>query len=396
MDLHTAEKKRTDRPSSSERIRILHILDKLSKDGCKIHGPARQLLYRLPYYDSNSLDVMVVSMKNEVEVNKLFRDKGIKAILLDRKKFDLFVMLDLWRIIRKWKPSLIHLHGYASWNFGRILGCMMGTPIVIQEHFIDSRIPLYQETVDWCLRGVRGSALAVSEAVKEFMVNKRHVKDDIKVILNSVPFDKYCKPDEKEVQNICRQYGLSPDVKVVGIVGRLGEGKGHKYFLEAARKVLDQLSGVAFFIVGEGPFEDDLRNRVKEMGLNGHVFFTGYQKEVLKYFALFDVSVIASVSEGFPGVGIESFLSGTPLVCTDLPGVRGIYEHNKNVLIIPLRDPDAMASAIMNILKDKKIADKLVRNGKSIAERCSTDKIAEAYTDYYKSIISREKAVHLK
>jgi glycosyltransferase involved in cell wall biosynthesis len=334
---------------------------------------------------------MVCGLRRDDSARELFINNGITTVCLNRKKIDPLVLFDIYRIVKEWKPTLLHLHGYASWNFGRIIGKIMGTFLVIQEHFIDERIPKYQQVIDWFLSGIHDKAIAVSDAVKEFMIIKRHVKGDIEIIWNGVPIDSYRKPDSQDLQGLKQKYGLSPDIKIVGIVGRLGKGKGLEYFLQAANIVVEQYKEVVFFVVGEGPLEEDLKKQTENLGLNDKVIFTGYQTEALKYLALFDVSVIASVSEGFPGVGIESFLSETPLVCTDLPGIRGVYEHDKNVLLAPPRDPHAIAEGVIRILTHPDLARKLAKNGLSVAGLCSINKIAKRYTNSYESIIERKQ-----
>jgi len=372
-------------------IRIMHIMDKLSKDGSKIHGPARQMLYRLPYYDSNRYNVMICSLRGEDEASRLLRNNGVTVECLSRHKFNPFSIIDLYKIIRSWRPSLLHLHGYASWNFGRILAKLLGVPVVVQEHFIDGTMPLYQKAIDWSLKNVHHKAIAVSEAVKKFMIDERSVRGDIDIVWNGVPIDNFIKINRQDLQRLKQEYGISDDVKIVGIVGRLGGGKGHKYFLDAAKSVLTHYKDVMFLVVGEGPLSDRLKDQTKRLGLKGNVIFTGYQERVFNYLSLLDVSVIASVSEGFPGVGLESFLVGTPLVCTDLPGIQGIYEHNKNVLLVPARDAEALAGAISKILKTPDLADKLAKNGMQVANLCSMKEIAKKYIDCYESLLEVKK-----
>ncbi len=376
-----------------EKIKILHIIDKLSVDGSKIAGPAQQLLYRIPCYDRARYEVMVCGLRSDDSAKELFVKQGITIVCLNRKKIDPLALADIYRIVKEWKPTLLHLHGYASWNFGRIIGKIMGIFLVIQEHFVDERIPKYQQVIDWFLSGIHDKAIAVSDAVKEFMINKRYVKGDIEIIWNGVPIDSYRKPHNQDLQDLRREYGLSTDIKIVGIVGRLGKGKGLEYFLHAAKIVIEQFKEVVFFVVGGGPLEKDLKKQTENLGLNEKVIFTGYQTDALKYLALFDVSVIASVSEGFPGVGIESFLSETPLVCTDLPGIRGVYEHNKNALLVPPRDPNAIADGVLRILTHPDLGCKLAKNGLSVAGLCSINKIAKRYTNSYESIIEMKQIV---
>lgn len=367
-----------------DKVKILHILDKLSVDGSKIHGPARQIATRADLYDPMRYELLVCSLRTEDACADFLKTKGLKVICLGRNKFDPLALLDIFRIIRRWKPSLLHVHGYASWNFGRVAGKLMHLPVIVQEHFVDEKMPGYQRAADWCLKGSHGKALAVSNSVKRFMIKDRYVREtDIEVIWNGISLDDFIRSSPLDVKALRKLLSISPNATVVGIVGRLAEEKGHKYFLRAAKQISQHMGHVVFIIVGEGPLGQDLRRLARQLGIYEQVFFVGYQEDVFAYLSLFDVSVVASLSEGFCSVVIESFAAGTPVIITDLPSFRGIYKHHKNVLMVPPCDSDAMAAAIMHVLEHHEVAAELIRNGKKALSQFRMEDIAGKYIRVY-------------
>jgi glycosyltransferase involved in cell wall biosynthesis len=371
------------------KIKILHVIDKLSVDGSKIHGPARQISYRVPYYDANRFEVLICNLKNEDACSEYLRKKGLEVLCLNRSKFNPLIIHDLYRLIMQRKFSLIHVHGYASWNFGRIVARLTRVPIILQEHFVDEKMPFYQKFADYCLKGLNGRGLAVSDSVKDFMVNDRSMRgSDIQIIWNGIPVDEFNSKKSEDVRALKAKIGILQNTKVVGIVGRLAEMKGHEYFLRAAKQISQNIEKVVFIIVGEGPLRNYLENLAENLGIEDKAFFVGYQEDVLTYLSLFDVNVIASVfGEGFCSVGIESFAAGTPVVITDLACFKGIYVDQNNVLMVPSKNVDALAKATLDILNNPEISIKLARNAKQALSAFNITDIASKYEKFYEETL---------
>lgn len=369
-------------------IRILHIMDKVSVDGSKIHGPARQLAYRIPYYDSERFNVMLCNLRKEDPACGILRESGLEVVSLDKGKFDPFTLFDILRIIRDWKPSVLHLHGYASFNFGRVAGRIKGIPIVIQEHFVDERLPGYQRFIDLLLHNIYDKPLAVSHAVRRFMSQKRYICDeDIEVIGNGVPMDRVKKSTDEDIQTLKKELGIDEGMRVVGTVGRLAEMKGQKYFLRAAHHILSIRNDVRFVVVGDGPLAEGLRKEAETLGISDQVIFTGYRQDAVSFLSLCDVAVVSSVfGEGFCAVGIEVFAVQTPLVITDLPCFEDLYHDRQNVLMVPPRDVNAMASAVMELLENKDEARRLIEGGNKTLESYNMAHIAQQYVRLYEDL----------
>lgn len=379
----------TSRDVTSQLV-IMHIMDKLSVDGSKIHGPARQILYRLPYYDPNRYRVIMVNLRHEDTAATALQQSGIEVISLGRHKLDPRALWDIVRLIQMRRPSVLHLHGYAAWTFGRVAGQLSRLPVVIQEHMVAQKVPLIQQIPDWLLRNKQSTVLAVSSGVREFIVKRRYVQSDIEVILNGVPVDDYTAPLPAEVSALRENYRISRDARVVGIVGRLAEMKGHRYLLEAMATVCREIPETLLMIVGEGPLRESLAERAERLDLTERVLFTGYQSEIMAFLSLFDVAVVPSIfGEGFPGVSVEAFLAGTPLVIADLPNYgEGFFQHERNALLVPPANADALSKAILRLLNEPATAQTLVAGGRHCIQQCNTRAIAERYLRIYEELVA--------
>jgi len=187
--------------------------------------------------------------------------------------------------------------------------------------------------------------------------------------------------------------GLAPEARVVGIVGRLAQMKGHAHFLRAARLIAQRVSPAAFLVIGEGPLAASLKEQVRALGLAELVRFLGYQAEIVTHLAACDVSVIASIyGEGFCSVGLESFLARTPVVMTKIAWVEGIYEHRRNALIVPPGDARAIAEAVVELLTHPELAETLVRNGEETVRACGIGPTADRYLACYEAALRTAQA----
>jgi len=295
-------------------IRILHIMDKISADGSRIHGPARQIAYRVPFYPSGRFKVMLLNLRGEDAACDVLRQVGVEVVSLNKGKYDLSAVFDVLRVIREWRPSVLHLHGYASFNFGRLAGRIRHVPVVIQEHYVDEKMPFYQHAIDWLMRNWQAKALAVSKPVADFMIADRYIPaGQMEVLINGLPVDRVVRSTPEDRLSLRRKLGIPDGAVVIGTAGRLAEMKGHHYFLLAARLILEKMPGAWFIVVGEGPCAGALRAQAEELGIEKHVVFTGYQENVAPYLSLMDIGVVASVfNEGFNTVGVE-------MLAVDLP-----------------------------------------------------------------------------
>jgi L-malate glycosyltransferase len=376
-------------PSAAGPPRILHVMDKLSVGGSKIAGPARLVAYYAPQLSRGQCEVLLCSLRQDDSAKDFLTRVGVNVVCLDRGKYDLRALGDLQRLASRWRPSLLHLHGYASWTFGRVIGRQRGIPVVLQEHFVDDRVPLVQRAADWALRRRQQYAIAVSGPVKDFMIERRYLADTpVEVIWNAVPVEAIRRAGARsDPAQLRKSLGIPAGAPVVGIVGRLAEEKGHEYFLDIGARVASVRPDVHFVIVGEGPRRDLIEAHAARVGLAGRTHFAGHQDDVVPWLRLFSVSLMTSRREGFPAVPLESLAAGTPMVMTDLDVFRGVYTHEHDVLKIPLGNPETAASAVLRLLEDAGLVARLAENASQLLDACSVKTIVPKYAKIYRDLL---------
>jgi glycosyltransferase involved in cell wall biosynthesis len=211
--------------------------------------------------------------------------------------------------------------------------------------------------------------IVVSNALKTKLILKRKIPmEKISVIYNGVELDKY-SPEQSDSNGLRRSLGIEKDCIVVGSIGRLVYQKGYQYFIKAAEILYGEKNKIRFIIVGDGPEKENLKSLVKASGLSETFMFTGQRFDIPQLLAMYDIFVLPSVLEGLPRVVIEAMAMEKPIVATDINGVREQLIHDRTGLIVPPRDPEALARAIIHLINDKKKANNLGRKARKSAKK---------------------------
>ena len=349
--------------NANNKIRVLQVMDKCAIRGSPIHGVSRLLLTWWPEFQHSDTDLMLCVLRGEngcVDFNKA----GIAVEDLNRGKLNPLTIIDLLKIIKRDQINILHCHGYGATTFGRIAGFLSGTPVIVHEHMVDKNIPIYQKLADRLLSRFTAKGVAISKAVKAFMMGPRAIPEKrMQIISNCVP-NQYCiQFNEQQKDAAARRYGIPKEKAIVGIVGRLDPVKGHKDFLCAAAKVLTVFPETCFVIVGDGELRLQLDQLVHELGITDDVMFLGHCQDVLEIISLFDLLVACSLSEGFSLAIAEAMAQGKPVVATEVGGIPEIVEDGKHGVLVPANMPGKLAEAIIAVLNDESLRERLGANG---------------------------------
>lgn len=166
---------------------------------------------------------------------------------------------------------------------------------------------------------------------------------------------------------------LGVDGPTFAFAGRLTAQKS----LETALEALARVPEATLLIAGEGDRLEALRARASELGLNGRVRFLGPQPRdrVLELFRAADAAVLSSAWENFPHTVVEALAAGTPVIATDVGGVREAVEDERNGLVVPAGDVDALAAALRRYLADGELRARLQSEARPSVERFSPDAV---------------------
>lgn len=211
----------------------------------------------------------------------------------------------------------------------------------------------FSQVMGWSKLVIVPSKVIGWHMAEDFKVLPRHIR----CIPRSVDLERF-RINEKVNRN-------NASCTIV-IVGRLTPLKGHTFFLQAMAKVIRTIPYAKIWIVGDAPpqkasYKQELELLVRRLGIGSHVEFLGNRRDIPEILVKSDILVLSTVTqEAFGRVILEAQASGVPVVATNVGGVIDIIDDGKTGLLVPPKDTDAMANAVIRLHNDRALVDELV------------------------------------
>ena len=366
-------------------IKVIHVLSDM-----KIGGAGSWLLNLLGAIDKEKFEIKVVLPQGSMLADKI-KNLGFEVIAVDGikdKSYDARAVNLLYYIFRAEKPDIVHTHASLS---ARLAAKRAGARIINTKHCIDSRITGIRRFAGALINDrYSDGIIAVSEAVKRNIAENGVPDDKISVIYGGINPVKVL--DDKEKSLARGKWGIGEEEVVVGIVARLAEVKGHKYFIDAAEIISRDNDNVRFFIAGIGPKEEELKELIKQKGLTDKVVFTGFVDEIYEIFNIIDINVISSLSEALCLSLIEGMSVGKPSVAADTGGIPEVVKDGYNGFLVPPGDAERLADAILKLIHDPELRKTMGDRGREIMEKSFTAEImAEKIEELYESVARKNR-----
>ncbi len=362
-----------------------------------IGGAGKCLITLLKNFDYEKFDVKVILppkslLKPEIDAlgTEVIEVEGIADKSLDFK-----AIKELKQVFEKEKPDLVHTHASMS---ARIAAKRAGAKVVYTRHSV---FPQSKKLTTFPGKQINGlinnyysdSIIAVAEAAKDNLTETGISEKKIKVILNGVDGLKAVSDDEKSL--IRRRFGVNDGEKVVSIVARLEDIKGHDYFIEAAKMLKDEGVNAKFFIAGTGSYEEHLKEKVKDLGLNSTVIFTGFITDVDKLMSITDIQANASYGTEATSLALlEGMSIGVPAVVSDFGGNPGVIKDGENGFVVAKQNSAALKNGLQKLLEDKDLYQKMSQRSKEIFNATFTSRIMTKNTeDIYTETLGKGRKI---
>jgi glycosyltransferase involved in cell wall biosynthesis len=338
----------------TRKLNVLQVCDHLGWEGSRMHGVKRLFAWMIPRFDPDRYNVSLVSLRKKDLSEETLDSYGVDITYLHKSKFDPATLPALLKVIDRKQIDILHLHGYGATTFGRIAGGMRRIPAILHEHANLTDTPWFQKVADTCLEPLTDIAIAVSASTAEFVIKARKVSPEkVKIVYLGVPLEEFSRPrTDEEIRAARAELGIAPDDFAAGTVTRLHDSKGNAYLLEAARLVLNARPRAKFYLVGEGPLREPLEQEARALGLGDRVVFVGFARDVARVVSAFDLSVFPSLWEGTPLTVFEALAMGQPIVATDADGLLDVLAHDRDALIVPKRNAEALARAMVQMIDE--------------------------------------------
>lgn len=368
-------------------VAVIHLCDKFGVSGSSIHGVTRLFSWWLPRYDAARFDVALVGLKKPEPASRLLESQGVPVTHLGRSAFDPRLLADIVSLVRRRGVRILHVHGYAASDFGRLAARLTGARLVLHEHFADPAMPGYQAWADRALAAWTDRAIAVSGSTRDFLVRERFVPEArVRVIWNGAPLQEFAPVSRERSLRIRSELGLPPGELVIGSIGRLNEQKGHRHLLDAAALILNERNA-RLLIAGDGDLLQPLREQAQRLGIGARVVFAGHRSDVPDLLGAIDVFCISSLYEGTPLTLFEAMAARKAVVSTSVDGCREVLEDGRTGLLVPARDPRALAAALARVLDDEPLRLRLAESALSASRRYDVDACVRQIQDLYEELL---------
>jgi glycosyltransferase involved in cell wall biosynthesis len=305
---------------------------------------------------------------------------------------DLVTLWKVYRLIRQFKPDVVHTHTAKAGFVGRLAAWLAGVPVIVHTyhgHVFHGYFSPARTRFFLLLERLTGrtstAVLTLTDALRDELADTYRVapRRKFRVIPLGLDLDAYARTPRKN--GLFRaEWGIPADAPLVGIVGRLVPIKNHALFLQAMAAVREAVPDVRMVIIGDGETRAAVEAQVDTLGLRDAVIFTGWQQDLAPAYADMDALVISSDNEGTPTAVIQALAGGCPVVCTAVGGIPDLLDDGTLGTLVPPGDAPALADAIRATLEaPPDTADAQA----AMLSRYSVDRLAADIADLYRELI---------
>ena len=362
-------------------------------------GGPRHIYSLLEKMDRKEWDIMVCTHKDGSYWDKLIA-LGITPYDLVLRRLAFLTFFELFKILRKEKPDLIHTHGKGPGVYGRLLGWILGIPVVHTFHGFQYKLlpvlnKLFYLLVENILTLLTKHHIFVGKGEKGKAKILSFLNDsNSSVINNGVDLNSF--ENLSPADDAFAELGLgdSEKIKVFGTLSRVSPEKGIITLLEGFGEAKKIAPHIRLIIVGDCPEEHEeyiktVRQYIHENRLDGTVKILGSRKNALGFLKCIDFYVSPSLSKGLPYNILESLAVGNPIVATDIPGNNDIIRKSVEGVLIPANSARSLAHGLLTLLEmGTEECKAMVQNGKArIRDQFSVSQMTEKTFSLYKKVL---------
>lgn len=384
-------------------IKIVRIITRLNVGGPAINAILLTAGLRASGYDT----VLVRGREHPTEGNMddLTQAHGVTPVLIPELQRspnpsrDLVALKKIYGLIRREKPTIVHTHTAKAGTLGRLAARLAGVPIVVHTfhgHVLTGyfgRLRSWSYTVtERILARVTNRIVTVGDRVKEDLAELGVApREKIRVIRLGLELSSLLECDQHRGR-LRRELGYGSEHLLVGIVARLVPIKAHDDFLRAAVIVRGSEPRARFIVVGDGERRRELEALAREVGLGDVTRFLGIRKDTDFIYSDLDLVALTSLNEGLPISIIEAMAAGKAVVATEVGSVAELVFHGETGLVVPPRDPEAQARAILTLLENPDLRRRMGAKGRLDVGQFTVEPLLANTAGLYTEIL-REKGL---
>jgi glycosyltransferase involved in cell wall biosynthesis len=337
------------------KIKILYITTSLG-----LGGAEKLLLSHVKNLDKTKYELYVCCLREKPddlmpEISNYAQVTNLKI----KNKFNPLAIFYIFKLIQKIQPNIIHTHLFQPRVYTTLAHIFSNQAILItQKHsIVNPRKHHIFILLEMASIFLNKKVIAISQSVKKSLTKYEFIpKNKIFVLPNCIDYKKFNK--------VATPRNISKNEKIViGTVGRLEKEKGINFLLLSMNSILTKFPNVKLEIVGDGSAATELKKLSEKLNISNSVFFFGKFVDVIPFYSRMDIFVLPSILEGFGIVLLEAMAAGIPVVATNVNGIKEVVVHKDSGLLVPPKNPKAIADSVSSIIDDPELAENLASEG---------------------------------
>ena len=341
--------------------------------------------------DKNRFNVIFIYLSGHGVGKNLIEDAGYEVFYLSNieliNAFRFSILLKLVRILKNHKVDVLHCHVHKPTVYGVMAARLAGTPVVLSHvHGLGRSGNFRRKLTNFLLSQKCSRIISVANSVKEDVLrnNWRMPAEKVAVLENSVDYARFAdvSVDKTETR---RMLGISPDAFVFGTVGRLAPTKGLSFLIEAFSRAKEEISSARLVLLGNGPSRAELEQQASRTSCRDSIHFLGHRDNIEQLYRAMDTFVLSSVAEGMPRAILEAMAAGVPCIATQVGGIPEIINSPDVGLLVPPRDPQALAQAMLKLAhtSDERLEEYARKSTNRIRRFYSHEVVKEKLSNLY-------------
>lgn len=294
---------------------------------------------------------------------------------------DLIAVWNMFRIIKKNSYDVVNTHSGHDSLLGGLAGRLAKKPLVVRTRHLALAITSLA-TYKW----IPHKVVTVSKWVEDYLISVGVSPENVKTIYTGIE-----AAPKIENPSLRKELNLADDDILAVTVAILRYEKGHKNLIDAAIPLFEKYPKLHFIFAGDGPIFEELKNYISELNLTERIHLLGLRKDIPNVLQSCDFFALATWQEALGTSFIEAMNSGLAVIGTAVDGVPEVIQNEKNGILVPSKNPDALRNALERLIVDANLRKQMGKVGKEITQtKFSVTKMAEEMESFYiKSIQER-------
>lgn len=397
--------------------KILRIINRFN-----LGGPTYNAAYLTKYISSNFETLLVGGVKEEAEGSSeyIVRNLGIEPIVIPEMRRslnpsnDLVTYRKINKIIKTFKPDIVHTHASKAGTVGRLAAIRNKVPVIVHtfhghvfHSYFNSKKTNFFINIEQGLANKCTKIIAISEKQKDELANiyKIAKPDKFEVIPLGFDLQRFQKNNNLYRAKFREKYSINDNEIAIGIIGRIAEVKNHKLFINSINNIYKNTNKkIRAFIIGDGELKDNLITLCKKLKLDFYdvnknspfkkatITFTSWIKDIETAYPGLDIIAMTSLNEGTPVSLIEAQAANKAIISTNVGGIENIVIPTKTATLTKNNDIEDFSKKLKELIENDNLRKLYESNGwKHVKDKFHYTRLIDDTEKLYYKLLNEHK-----